>query len=62
MVMKSFLKREIIIGELERERQRLEDTVERHVYNLQDEAVIIESERMDDFIVVFYRSLRERDV
>ncbi|MGI6065628.1 MAG: Spo0E family sporulation regulatory protein-aspartic acid phosphatase [Bacillota bacterium] len=60
--MKSFLKREIIIGELERERQRLEDTVERHVYNLQDEAVIIESERMDDFIVVFYRSLRERDV
>ncbi|NMA14162.1 MAG: Spo0E family sporulation regulatory protein-aspartic acid phosphatase [Clostridia bacterium] len=52
----------MIIGELERERQRLEDTVERHVYNLQDEAVIIESERMDDFIVVFYRSLRERDV
>ena len=61
MVMKTCSKREILIGNLEIERKRLEKIVERHVYNLQEEAVIMESERMDDFIVIFYRRTGSTD-
>lgn len=61
MVMKTCSKREISIGNLEIERKRLEEIVERHVYNLQEEAVIMESERMDDFIVIFYRRTGSTD-
>ncbi|MDD2498363.1 MAG: Spo0E family sporulation regulatory protein-aspartic acid phosphatase [Desulfitobacteriaceae bacterium] len=59
--MKTCAKKEILIGSLERERQRLEKIVERHVYNLKEEDVIMQSERMDDFIVIFYRKTRNTD-